>query len=146
MKKVLKPKEEPKKEEVKRTKVKVPKAKKYEDLPEIPDYERPELEIYEESEFDPSKATKPGEQPAQKSETPVESQAQSLESTKNGLPKVSWLLYFFFICMYCILINLITGLISLIHAHQFVSYKIFFVVIFKISIEYYECTESRGTP
>lgn len=37
-----------------------PKAKKatksrYEELPEIPDYERPELEKYEESDFDPSK-------------------------------------------------------------------------------------------
>jgi hypothetical protein len=37
-----------------------PKAKKatkskYEDLPEIPDYERPELEKYEQSDFDPSK-------------------------------------------------------------------------------------------
>lgn len=106
LKKVLKPKEEPKKEEVKRTKVKLPKAKKYGDLPEIPDYERPELEVYEESEFDPSKATKPGEQPSQKSEAGVESQAESLEPTKNGLPKVSCLLLFFFICMYCILINL----------------------------------------
>ncbi|CRK99518.1 CLUMA_CG012837, isoform A [Clunio marinus] len=40
-----------------------PKAKKatkskYEDLPEIPDYERPELEKYEESDFNPSKKVK----------------------------------------------------------------------------------------
>lgn len=40
-----------------------PKAKKaakskYEELPEIPDYERPELEKYEESDFDPSKKEK----------------------------------------------------------------------------------------
>lgn len=46
-----KPKEEPK-PEPKRTKVRIPKAKKYEDLPEIPDYERAELEIYEETEMD----------------------------------------------------------------------------------------------
>lgn len=41
-----------------------PKAKKatkskYEELPEIPDYERPELEKYEESDFNPSKKVKP---------------------------------------------------------------------------------------
>lgn len=40
-----------------------PKAKKatkskYEELPEIPDYERPELEKYAESAFDPSKKDK----------------------------------------------------------------------------------------
>jgi hypothetical protein len=40
-----------------------PKAKKaakskYEELPEIPDYERPALEKYEESAFDPSKKDK----------------------------------------------------------------------------------------
>lgn len=40
-----------------------PKAKKaakskYEELPEIPDYERPELEKYEESAFDASKKEK----------------------------------------------------------------------------------------
>lgn len=37
-----------------------PKAKKatkakYEELPEIPDYERPKLEKYEKSDFDPTK-------------------------------------------------------------------------------------------
>lgn len=80
--------EEPKKEEVKRTKVKVAKAKKYEDLPEIPDYERPELEVYEESEFDPSKLSKPLNETLQPSQTPVESQAQAAEPAKNGLPKV----------------------------------------------------------
>jgi hypothetical protein len=40
-----------------------PKAKKaskskYEELPEIPDYERPVLEKYEESAFDPTKKEK----------------------------------------------------------------------------------------
>lgn len=97
LKKVLKPKEEPKKEEPKRTKVKVQKAKKYEDLPEIPDYERPELEVYEESQFDPSKATKAVEQPTQQAKTPVESTAEAIEPKKNGLPKVSQ--QFFFVCI-----------------------------------------------
>lgn len=46
-----KPKEEPK-PEPKKTKVRVAKAKKYEDLPEIPDYERPDLETYERTEMD----------------------------------------------------------------------------------------------
>lgn len=40
-----------------------PKAKKatkskYEELPEIPDYERPELEKYEETDFNPNKKVK----------------------------------------------------------------------------------------
>lgn len=51
------PKEEPVKKEVKKTKVKIPKAKKYEELPEIADYERPELEKYEASDFDPTVRT-----------------------------------------------------------------------------------------
>lgn len=91
LKKVAKPKvEEPKKEEVKRAKVKIPKAKKYEDLPEIPDYERPELEIYEESAFEPSKMAKAVDEPLKKSEEPVVSTAEVVEPTKNGLPKVSY--------------------------------------------------------
>lgn len=96
MKKVLKPKEEPKKEEVKRTKVKVPKAKKYDDLPEIPDYERPELEVYEESEFDPSKLQKGVDTPVKQSEKPVEIRLEPAETpVKNGLPKVSFSFRFF---------------------------------------------------
>lgn len=40
-----------------------PKAKKatkskYEELPEIPDYERPDLEKYDKSDFDPTKKVK----------------------------------------------------------------------------------------
>lgn len=54
----VKPKEEPKVAEVKKTKAKIAKPKKYEELPEIPDYERPELEVYEESDFDPNKNVK----------------------------------------------------------------------------------------
>lgn len=94
---MLKPKEEPKKEEVKHTKIKVPKAKKYEDLPEIPDYERPELEVYEESEFDPAKATKSVGQPSQKSEQPILSMTESIEPTKNELAKVSFVCSLFFL-------------------------------------------------
>lgn len=90
LRKVEKPKEEPKKEEVKRTKVKLPKAKKYEELPEIPDYERPELEIYEESEFDPTKQQQQSvPTPVQLSEKGVEGQVAVPEPTKNGLPKVN---------------------------------------------------------
>lgn len=89
LKKVVKPVEEPKKEEVKRTKVKVPKAKKYEDLPEIPDYERPELEVYQESEFEPSKLEKGLQVPLKQAEKPTESQVEGLAPpAKNGLPKV----------------------------------------------------------
>lgn len=89
LKKVAKPKEEPKKEEPKRTKVKIPKAKKYEDLPEIPDYERPDLEIYEESEFDPTKLERAVETPMKQAEQPVEIRLEAEELPKNGLPKVS---------------------------------------------------------
>lgn len=90
LRKIEKKVEEPKKEEPKRTKVKVVKAKKYEELPEIPDYERPELEKYEESAFDGSA---PGERtkltPLQKPEAGVKSKIEKpLEPPKNGLPKV----------------------------------------------------------
>lgn len=88
------PKEEPKKVEVKKTKVKIPKAKKYEELPEIPDYERPELEVYEASDFDPNKAS---EQASHAVPTPADPKAavaqqatvgQSIEPKKNGIDKV----------------------------------------------------------
>lgn len=89
LRKIVKKVEEPKKEEPKRTKVKIPKAKKYEDLPEIPDYERPDLEIYEESEFDPSKMEKAVPTPLQEIEKPAQSAQQPAQQpTKNGLPKV----------------------------------------------------------
>lgn len=88
------PKEEPKKVEVKKTKVKIPKAKKYEELPEIPDYERPELEVYEASDFDPNKAS---EEASHAVPTPADPRAavaqqatvaQSIEPKKNGVAKV----------------------------------------------------------
>lgn len=95
LRKVVKKVEEPKKEEPKRTKIKIPKAKKYEDLPEIPDYERPELEIYEESEFDPSKLEKAVPTPLQEIEKRAESSQQpAQQTTKNGLPKVKFVLFF----------------------------------------------------
>lgn len=92
------PKEEPVKKEVKKTKVKIPKAKKYEELPEIPDYERPELEKYEASDFDPTvrqheplkhavptAAGADGQQPQQATvgQTPP-------EPKKNGLAQVGF--------------------------------------------------------
>lgn len=81
------PKEEPVKKEVKKTKVKVPKAKKYEELPEIPDYERPQLEVYEESDFNQSKA---GEKQiirptAQTQHGTEHTQSPEPEPTKNGI-------------------------------------------------------------
>lgn len=81
------PKEEPVKKEVKKTKVKVPKAKKYEELPEIPDYERPQLEVYEESDFNQSKA---GEKqiirPTAQSQHGTEhTQSPEPEPIKNGI-------------------------------------------------------------
>lgn len=51
-------KQEEVKEEAKKAKVSTVR-KKAEDLPEIADYERPELEKYEESEFTPTKKEKP---------------------------------------------------------------------------------------
>lgn len=88
LRKVVKKVEEPKKEEVKRTKVKIAKPKKYEELPEIPDYERPELEKYEESPFELGKPLeKAVATPSQVSEQGVESTA-ALEPSKNGSAKV----------------------------------------------------------
>lgn len=60
------PKEEPKEPEKKpeKPKAKVKKVKpKYEELPEIPDYERPALEKYEKSDFSPSDFSKKSEIP-----------------------------------------------------------------------------------
>lgn len=88
LRKVVKKVEEPKKEEVKRTKVKIAKPKKYEELPEIPDYERPELEKYEESPFELGKTEKAVATPGQLSEQGIESTAATLEPNKNGLAKV----------------------------------------------------------
>lgn len=51
-------KEEKVEEEAKKAKVTTVK-KKAEDLPEIPDYERPDLEKYEKSDFTPSTRDKP---------------------------------------------------------------------------------------
>lgn len=89
MRKVVKKVEEPKKEEVKRTKVKIAKPKKYEELPEIPDYERPELEKYEETPFELGKPSeKAVATPGKVSDQGVESTAATPELSKNGLPKV----------------------------------------------------------
>lgn len=94
MRKIEKKVPEPKKEEVKRSRVKIPKAKKYEELPEIPDYERPELEEYEESEFDP---TKPGQkQKVTAGKVPqqgTEKEAEVEERSKVGVAKVLFVFY-----------------------------------------------------
>lgn len=61
-KKILKSKTDEKSLEKSITK-KHKKVQKYEPLPEIPDYERPELEKYEETKFDPTKNVKSTEVP-----------------------------------------------------------------------------------
>lgn len=85
------PKEEPK-PEPKKTKAKVVKPKKYEDLPEIPDYERPELEKYEKSDFTATefdrKTELPGKLEKQAVETPGKQPEQGV--LKNGVEKVSF--------------------------------------------------------
>lgn len=92
--------EEPKKEEAKRTKVKVAKAKKYEELPEIPDYERPVLEKYEESAFEPTApAGRTKLSPLQKPEVGVQSKIEKpAEPENNGLPKVGSMCFPFAKC------------------------------------------------
>lgn len=90
-----KPKEEPK-EEPKKAKVKIPKAKKYEDLPEIPDYERPELEQYEKSEFEPSKAEKqfitPTEQAKQATLTAMPEEEKADKYQRQPKEKVNYII------------------------------------------------------
>lgn len=77
-----KPKEEPK-PEPKKTKVRVAKAKKYEDLPEIPDYERAELEIYERTDMDEKEREKKVFEPPQ-IRTPDEEALQQVEAKRKG--------------------------------------------------------------
>lgn len=82
-----KPKEEPK-VEPKKTKVRVAKAKKYEDLPEIPDYERPDLEIYEKTDIDEKEREKKAFEPPQirvpEAETLKEVEAKRKGSYQRG--------------------------------------------------------------
>lgn len=77
-----KPKEEPK-PEPKKTKVRIPKAKKYEDLPEIPDYERPDLEIYEKTDLDEKEKEKKAFEPPQIRE-PDEETLKEVEAKRKG--------------------------------------------------------------
>lgn len=77
-----KPKEEPK-PEPKKTKVRVGKAKKYEDLPEIPDYERPDLEVYERTELDEKEREKKAFEPPQ-IRIPEDEELQQVESKRKG--------------------------------------------------------------
>lgn len=88
---VAQPKEEPKPEPAKPKAKAKPKPKsKYEELPEIPDYERPVLEKFEKPEFEVSDFTRQLEIP-NKMEKPVfdapKPEPQQAEQ-KNGLPKV----------------------------------------------------------
>lgn len=76
------------------------KAKKYEDLPEIPDYERPVLEVYEESEFDPTKMQKSVATPVKQSEQPGIRIEAPETPVKNGLPKVSVSFVAFCCCLF----------------------------------------------
>uniref|UniRef100_A0A1I8MIJ2 Ig-like domain-containing protein n=1 Tax=Musca domestica TaxID=7370 RepID=A0A1I8MIJ2_MUSDO len=80
LKKTPQVKDEPKQEQTKtKTKTK-PKAKsKYEDLPEIPDYERPQLEKFEKPEFDPSDFSRDTNIPS-KMEKPI---LDSLKKSKD---------------------------------------------------------------
>lgn len=77
-----KPKEEPK-PEPKKTKVRVAKAKKYEDLPEIPDYERADLEIYEKTEMDELERQKKMFEPPQ-IRVPEDEKMKEVESKRKG--------------------------------------------------------------
>lgn len=96
-----KPKEEPKKKKVVK-----PKAKKYEDLPEIPDYERPELEKYERNEFEASQREKAISTPVSQPQQATPSVAEPAEDKpKNGLPKV-FSFAFLNICMNVLIIFL----------------------------------------
>lgn len=74
-------------------------------MPEIPDYERPDLENYEESEFDPNK---PGQKqlltPGRVAQQGVEKEAETDDSAKNGLPKVFIYVWW---CVYSMSVTLI---------------------------------------
>lgn len=83
----LKAKVEPQKAEEKKTKAKVSKPKKYEELPEIPDYERPVLEIYEQSEFDPNKPEKKVTTPGPQSQNATSLSAEPEPEPKKLSPK-----------------------------------------------------------
>lgn len=87
------PKEESKPDTTKPKAKAKPKAKpKYEELPEIPDYERPTLEKYEKSEFTPSDFARDLEIPNKMEKPVLEStnKAEDEASTKNGIPKVNY--------------------------------------------------------
>lgn len=85
------PKEEPKPETAKpKAKAKLKAKPKYEELPEIPDYERPQLEKYEKSEFTPSDFARELDIPNKMEKPVIESgiKAEDEAPKKNGLPKV----------------------------------------------------------
>lgn len=85
------PKEEPKPESPKpKIKAKVKAKPKYEELPEIPDYERPVLEKYEKSDFAASDFSRELEIPAKMEKQVLDSEKKESEKAvlKNGPSKV----------------------------------------------------------
>lgn len=65
------------------------KKKKYEDLPEIPDYERPELEKYEESDFDPTKKEREPLKFGQREPEDMPQKAKLSSEIDEGLPEIA---------------------------------------------------------
>lgn len=97
---IAQPKEEPKPDTAKPKAKAKPKPKaKYEELPEIPDYERPTLEKYEKSDFTPTDFARELEIP-NKMEKPILESAKKqaeIEPNNNGLVKVSTFIHVLFI-------------------------------------------------
>lgn len=88
---IASPKEEPKPEVAKpKSKAKPKQKAKYEELPEIPDYERPVLETYEKSEFTPTDFARELEIPNKMEKPILDSGKKEVDSPpqKNGIPKV----------------------------------------------------------
>lgn len=100
-----KPKEVPK-EEPKKVKRKVVAKPKYEELPEIPDYERPELEKYEKTDLDEKEREKAQKQLPTKTEKPQMSTVEE-GTVANGLPKVS---YYFYVFLFSVSLNLLSSI------------------------------------
>lgn len=89
--KTPKPAPEPVKVEEATPKKKAAKKAKYEELPEIPDYERPELEVYEANDFDPTARDREGLSfPDREKEEPEvkERRRSSVKAKKEELAKI----------------------------------------------------------
>lgn len=89
--KTLKSSPEPVKVEETALKKKAAKKAKYEELPEIPDYERPELEVYDPNDFDPTVREREGLSfPEREKEQPEVSERRrsSVKAKKEELAKI----------------------------------------------------------